>query len=124
MSNSPDMVTTALNLLFALVIVLVSLLLLFYLFKKGVKKYYNNSDNKLIKVLDSTVIGVKKNILLVEVPGAVLVLGITNDNISFLTRIDRKDIAKELHETGSLKQGSFFAEKLGNIILKRKISPS
>ncbi|MCD6274257.1 MAG: flagellar biosynthetic protein FliO [Deltaproteobacteria bacterium] len=120
MSNSPDMVTTALNLFFALIIVLVSLLLLFYLFKKGVKKYYNNSDNKLIKVLDSTFIGVKKNISLVEVPGAVLVLGITNDNISFLTRIDRKDITKELHETGSMKQGSFFAEKLGNIILKGK----
>ena len=120
MSNSPDMVTTALNLFFALIIVLVSLLLLFYLFKKVVKKYYNNSGNRLIKVLDSSFIGVKKNISLVEVPGAVLVLGITNDNISLLTRIEREDVMKELHETGSMKQGSFFAEKLGNIISKGK----
>ena len=99
MNNSPDMVTTALNLFFALVIVLASLLLLFYFFKKVVKKYYHNSDNMLIQVLDTSFIGVKKNISLVEVPGAVLVLGITNDNISFLTKIDKKDVMKKLEKT-------------------------
>ena len=120
MSNSPDMVATALNLLFALIIVLVSLLLLFYLFKKVMKKYHNNSGNRLIKVLDSSFLGVKKNISIVEVPGAVLVLGITNDNISLLTRIDREAVMKELHETRGMEEGSWFAEKLGNIISKGK----
>ncbi|MBL0716789.1 MAG: flagellar biosynthetic protein FliO [Desulfosarcina sp.] len=103
MNSSPDMFSTALNLFFALIIVLASLLLLFYFFKKVMKKYYHNSDNMLIKVLDTSFLGVKKNISIVEVPGAVLVLGITNDNISFLTKINKEDVMKKMAETSMKK---------------------
>ncbi len=120
MNNSPDMAATALNLFFALIIVLISLLLLFYLFKKAIKKYYHNSGGRLIQVLDTSFLGVKKNISLVKVPGAVLVLGITNDNISLLTRIDSKDIMDEPPEPESLSEEPCFAAKLGNIISKWK----
>ena len=99
MNSGPDMLTTVLNLFFALIIVLAGLLLLFYFFKKVIKKYYHNSDNMLIKVLDTSFIGVKKNISIVEVPGAILVLGITNDNISFLTSIDKEDVMKKMDKT-------------------------
>ena len=99
MNSSPDMFSTVLNLFFALIIVLATLLLLFYFLKKVIKKYYHKSDNMLIQVLDTSFLGVKKNISLVEVPGAVLVLGITNDNISFLTKINKEDVIKKMAET-------------------------
>ncbi len=41
-----------------------------------------------ISVLENAPLGVKKNIALVQVPGAVLVLGVTADRISLLERID------------------------------------
>lgn len=121
MNNSPDMMTAAMNMFLALAIVLAILLTLFYLFKKLVKKDYSNSGNSLIKILDSSFIGVKKRIALVEVPGAVLVLGITNNNISFLTRINKEDVAQEMQVTGSALPKSGFAEKLINIISKKKM---
>jgi flagellar protein FliO/FliZ len=45
-----------------------------------------------IKVLGSHPMGMKKSIAMVQVPGAILVLGIGSDQIQLLTRIDDPDV--------------------------------
>jgi flagellar biosynthetic protein FliO len=71
-----------------LALVLALMFFIVYVFKKVV---LNNSalggNDKLVKVLSTGFLGPKKTIALVEVAGEVLVLGISDGNISLLTQI-------------------------------------
>jgi len=55
--------------------------------KKG--KLFGN--NKLVEVLASTQIGIKKSIMLADVGGEILVLGVSNDNITMLTKLEKEE---------------------------------
>jgi flagellar biosynthetic protein FliO len=90
MNTSPDVVSTAFQMFTALGIVLGGLLVVFYLMKRFLKRDTGGSNQQLIRVVASQYIGIKKNIALVEVPGAVLVIGVSNDRISLLTKIEDK----------------------------------
>ena len=72
----------------ALAVVVGIILLLFYAIRRFSGLPGAPGKQRLVTVLGSTYIGVKKNISMVEVPGAVLVLGICADRISLLTTID------------------------------------
>ena len=91
MNTAPDALSTALQMFTALGIVLGGLLVVFYFMKRFLKRDKGGSSQQLIRVVASQYVGIKKNIALVEVPGAVLVVGITNDNISLLTKIEDKE---------------------------------
>ena len=90
MNTPPNIASTAIQMLTALGIVLGGLLVVFYLMKRFLKRDVGGSKEQLIKVISSQYIGIKKNISLVEIPGSVLVVGISNDNISLLTKIEDK----------------------------------
>jgi len=92
-SYPPDMVSTALKMLTAMVVVLAGLWAVYFLLKRVLRKDVGNgSKDKLIRVLENSYIGVKKSISLVEVPGAILVLGISSDRICLLTKIEDEKI--------------------------------
>lgn len=88
MNAAPDAFSTTLQMLTALGIVLGGLILIFYFMKRFLKRDTGGAKDRLIRVVASQYIGVKKNIALVEVPGSILVVGISNDNISLLTKIE------------------------------------
>jgi flagellar protein FliO/FliZ len=92
MTSAPDALSTTLQMLTALAIVVGGLLVAFYLMKRFVKRDAGGSNNALIRVIANQYIGVKKNIALVEVPGSVLVLGISNDRINLLTKIEDQGV--------------------------------
>ena len=52
----------------------------------------------MIRVVANSYIGVKKSISLVEIPGAVLVLGVTGDNVRLLTKIEDERIINQIME--------------------------
>lgn len=54
-----------------------------------------------IRVLSSRYIGVKKYISLVEVPGAILVIGVTRDQIRLLSKIENPDILDRFKKPGA-----------------------
>ena len=83
MNYHPDLVSTGLKMLTALVIVLGGLMIVLYYTKRKFRNQGGVSSLKLVRLLGNTYIGVKKHITLVEVPGALLVLGITAENICF-----------------------------------------
>ena len=75
-----------------LFLVVAFMLLLFYLFKKFVLKNTPfGGSGKLVQVLGTGFLGPRNNIALVEVAGDVLVLGISNDNITLLNHIEDEE---------------------------------
>lgn len=92
MNYYPDLISTALKMSTALAIVLGGLFIFYYLTKRILKKNVGGAKEKLIRVLENSYIGVKKSISLVEVPGAILVLGVTSDNICLLAKIEDKEM--------------------------------
>ena len=112
MNYTPDLFTTAIKMLSALGIVLGGMFVLFYFMKRYLKRNAIGSTEKLIKVLASSYIGVKKSIALVEVPGAVLVVGITHDNISLLSKIEDKDTLDKFKVQGVDQTQTTFSDQL------------
>ena len=92
MTTAPDPISTALQMLTALAVVVGALLVAFYVMKRFLKRDAGVAGNPLIRVIANQYIGIKKNIALVEVPGAVLVLGISNDRINLLTKIEDQTV--------------------------------
>jgi flagellar protein FliO/FliZ len=98
MNYQPDLISTSLRMFAALAVILGGLLIALYYTKRKFRGESTGSKGKLIRVLGNTYIGMKKHISLVEVPGSILVLGITNDNISLLTKIEDDEIVEKLLE--------------------------
>ena len=115
MNATPDMLATSLKMLAALALVLAGLGIFFYISKRVMRKNLGTSGGKMIRVLASQYIGLKKNISLVEVPGAILVVGIAGDTIRLLTRIDDKTILDQIHEPGNERVTPSFSDHLHKI---------
>ena len=107
MNTAPEIVSTALRMLTALGIVLGGLLVCVYFTKRFLKKDVGGSKEQLIKVIASQYIGIKKNISLVEIPGSILVVGVSNDNISLLTKIEDEVVLDALRQENSRITPSF-----------------
>ena len=107
MNSSPDVVSGAFQMLAALGIVLGGLILVFYFMKRYLKRDVGGSSGQLIQVIASQYIGIKKNIALVKVPGTILVVGVSNDNISMLTKIEDKEIIEAIQQEASGISPSF-----------------
>jgi flagellar protein FliO/FliZ len=104
----PVAVTLRTFAMFALVLAL--MFFIFYVFKKYVlKNTIFGGNEKFVQVLGSGFLGPKKSIVMVEVAGEVLVLGISNDNISFLTQIqDEEKIEAIKASRKESNEGSFW----------------
>jgi len=120
MSIYPDIIPTAIKMLTALGVVLGGMLVVYYFAKRILKRQVGNSKGKMIRVLESSYIGVKKNISLVEIPGAILVLGITNDNISLLSKIENQEIIDGNRKVEKEKELISFSDRLHQFSLKLK----
>ena len=115
MNAAPDMLTTTLKMISALALVLAGLGVFFYISKRVMRKDSLASGGKMIRVLASQYMGVKKNISLVEVPGAILVVGIAGDNIRLLTKIKDPKILDQIHEPGNGRTAPTFSEHLNRL---------
>ena len=76
MTAQPEMLGAAVKMLLSLVLVLGLFMGLFFIVKRYLRNGSQGGGN-LIKVISSCYIGVKKSIVIVQVPGALLVLGLT-----------------------------------------------
>jgi len=119
MNSAPEMLTGAFQMLTALGIVLGGLLLVFYFMKRYLKRDGRGSNGQLIKVIANQYIGVKKNIALVEIPGSILVLGVSTDKITMLTKIEDKAIIQTIQQ-GSCGVSPTFADHLQRLTARFK----
>jgi flagellar protein FliO/FliZ len=115
MNATPDMLATSFKMLAALALVLGGLGIFFYVTKRVMRKDIGSSGGEMIRVLASQYIGLKKNISLVQIPGAILVVGIAGDSICLLTKIEDKTILDQIHDQGSGRIAPSFSDQLNKI---------
>ena len=112
MNYHPDLIATGLKMFSVLVLLLGVLFVFFHYSKRLHHRDGGMARGKLIRILGSNYLGVKKSISVVEVPGAVLVLGITSDRISLLTKIDDEEVLSELKGLERGREAPSFSEQL------------
>lgn len=101
---SPVSITVRTFAMFALVLAV--MFLVFYLFKRFVlKNTIFGGNEKFVRVLGSGYLGARKNIVLAEVAGEILVLGTSNDHISLLTHIQDKEKIEQIKASGKTGAG-------------------
>jgi len=115
MNTSPDMLATGFKMLAALALVLGGMGIFFYLTKRLLRKEGSGAGGRMIRILGSQYIGLKKNISIVEVPGALLVVGITADAIRLLTKIEDKTILNQIHDQRAEQPAPSFSDHLNKI---------
>ena len=96
MNYSPDLTAAAIKMAVALVVVLAMVWGLYRVAKKVMPAARGAGEGALMRIMENQYLGIKKNILMVRVPGAVLVLGVTADHIQLLTRLDDPEIVKQI----------------------------
>ncbi len=83
-----------------------------YVFKHFINKRDGRGLKGLkapIKVLTTSFLGPKRNLAIVDVAGELLVLGITPESITCLTRLERPpEVMEELRRLGDAKPRSIF----------------
>ncbi|MBT3921018.1 MAG: FliO/MopB family protein [Nitrospina sp.] len=110
-----ELIPSGLKMVSMLSVVLGIMFLLFFGFKKYVlKNTMFGGGEKLINVLGTGFLGPKKNIVLVEVADEVLVLGMSQNNISLLTNITDPEKIEEIKSRGG-KGGSGLNWNMGSI---------
>ncbi|MEJ2284415.1 MAG: flagellar biosynthetic protein FliO [Desulfobacterales bacterium] len=119
MTTAPDALSSTLQMLTALAVVLGGLFIVFYFLKRFMKRNVGGQGTPLIRVIANQYIGVKKNIALIEVPGTVLVVGISNDRINLLTQIEDQDVLDRIKEESSHMTPSF-ADQLQRLTTRFK----
>ena len=112
MSASPELLPAVLKMITALAVVVGGLVLMFYFSRRLSGITSGRVEDRLIRVLASGSVGMKKNISLVEVPGEILVVGITAERINLLTSIKDPDIIDRLKERSNGKYTAAFGQHL------------
>lgn len=102
-----DVVTTGLKMLGALILMVGVIAALNVVAKRFVNRQVAGKKGRRVRILESTLLGMKKSITLVQVPGAVLVLGVTGDRISLLDKIPDAPPEFEGTVSGSQPEASF-----------------
>jgi flagellar protein FliO/FliZ len=88
MNAMTDLTMVTLKMVLSLAFVLALIWGLYRVARKNLPMVQDSGNGKLIRVLASQYLGVKKTITMVQVPGSVLVLGVSSDKVNLLTRID------------------------------------
>jgi flagellar biogenesis protein FliO len=92
MNYSPDLTLATLKMVLSLAVVLALVWGLSRLAKKKLPLANGSGKAGLIQVLESQCLGIKKSITLVKVPGSVLVLGVSPDRVSLLSKIEKPEL--------------------------------
>ena len=122
MNATPDMLSTALKMLAALGLVLGGLGVFFFFAKRVMHKNIGRNQDKLIHVLANQYLGMKKNISAVQVPGAILIIGISGDSIRLLTKIEDPEILERFQKQAVGHLAPSFSDHL-NKITSRFLAP-
>lgn len=111
MNGPPDLTMATLK----MVLSLAAVLLILWAAQRWLRRFVPAAagGNRWIKVLGTHPLGIKKSIAMVQVPGAILVLGVGTEQIQLLTRIDDPEVMAEVAAAQATPHGTAgFAEQL------------
>ena len=112
MNSEPQLMVTAVKMFFLLAMIIGGLWGVSWFAKNKIQGVGRIAGGRKIKVIESHSIGIKKNISLVQVPGAVLVLGIAGDNITMLTEIKEAALSEVYRQSENDPEHSSFSDQL------------
>lgn len=118
MNAAPELLPSAVNMIAALAVVLGGLFLLVHLARRYLQRPGSPVGEPVVRVVASHPLGIKKSVALVEVPGCVLVLGLSGDRIQMLTRIQDPDVLERIRTRAAAAPVSF-TEHLARLGLRR-----
>jgi flagellar protein FliO/FliZ len=118
MSPPPELWPQALNMVAALAVVLGGMFLLVHVARRYLHRGGPAAAGQLVRTVASHPLGIKKSIALVEVPGCVLVLGLSGDRIQVLTRIQDPGALERIRSRSAASPASF-TEQLARLGLRR-----
>lgn len=105
--DSPELFSSLLKIASALAVTIGVLILTAWLFRKIMRRGGGEiNDRELIRILSSLYLGPKSSIMLVDVLGRVIVVGITSGTISLLTEIMDPESLEHLKDARVKKEGT------------------
>ncbi len=107
MTAAPELIPSALKMIAALAMVLGGLLVMVHFARRYLRSAGGAVRHRLVRVVASQPIGVKKAVTLVDVPDCVLVLGVSGDRIQLLSRIDDPETLHRVRSHESAVETSF-----------------
>jgi len=119
MNVAPELIPSALKMIAALAAVLGGLFVLVHFARRYLRRPGGMAPDRLVRVVASQAIGIKKSITLVEVPGCVLVLGLSGDRVQMLTRIDDPEALARIRAHAGVETLSFY-DHLSKLTLRLK----
>jgi flagellar biosynthetic protein FliO len=121
MNAVPELLPSTLKMIAALAVVLGGLFVAMHVMRRCLRRSAGPSKAQLVRVVASQPLGLKKSVTLVEVPGCVLVLGVSGDRIQMLTRLDDPQALERVHSHDGQEAASFF-DHLSRLTLGMKAS--
>ena len=116
MNYTPEMTTTAIKMVLSLLLVLAMLWGLYRFTRRNLASGPVGAHGRFIKVLANQYLGVKKSITLVQVPGAILVLGVSADRVNLLSRIKDPDIISRFEKQAQPGTPKGFRDQLQRLL--------
>lgn len=102
----------AMKMILALGVVLLMVWGLYRLAKGKLAFHPGGSRRKMIQIVDSQHVGVKKSIAMVKIPGSILVLGVGSESVNLLTQIDDPEVLRDISTETTDRQTVSFKEQL------------
>ncbi|MEA3416202.1 MAG: flagellar biosynthetic protein FliO [Thermodesulfobacteriota bacterium] len=97
--NSPELFPSFLKIISALAVTVGAMVVAAYMFKKLMRRTGGEINNKeLIKILSTKYLGPKSSIMLIDVLGNIMVIGVSSSKISLLTEIVDSEFLEQLKD--------------------------
>lgn len=112
MTSSPDLTIATVKMVVSLAVILA---LVWGLYRFANRKFPNQltpRGGRLIQVLESRYLGMKKSIAVIRVPDAILVVGIGSEHISLLSKVDNPEIIASYEQLESSGKTMSFKDHL------------
>ncbi len=124
MTTAPDLTAAAVKMIMALGVVLLLVWGIYRLAKGRLAATPGGRHRKMMHLIESQYVGVKKSIAMVQIPGSVLVLGVGTDVVNLLTRIDDPEVIRDITAASEDRRTSTFREHLQRLTTpsQRKIT--
>ncbi len=116
MTTSPDLLTTALQMLVALMVMGGVLAIVLYLSRRLQRYRFDGQPSNFIRVLETRYLAVKKSVTLVEIPGAVLVIGISDNDLCLLDKITDPQYLRQFEPDQAAPAPTSFSEQLHKVM--------
>ena len=107
MNLSPEVLPAALKMITLLGAFIVFMAILVYFTKKISKSRIEGTTSELINILENKQIGIKKSVSIIQVPGKLLVLGLTNERINVLSEITDQEIIDRIFTDKNIQMNTF-----------------